>query len=341
MSKASEDTQVRHDFTVITVSVALICVTAATLVPLGVPLFSGRSYLQNSFIFIAMWFLFFVGHAAPSVWRARPEGSLLPHIWQNELGSEYRQRLILAGPTMVGVMLFTPSFSAFKSAMPLFAQFDWDLTFIWLDRAMHGADPWRILQPVFGYPIVTSLMSVLYHVWILLIYAGSVYFAVYQANADLRRRYFVSFLLCWAILGMGVASAFASYGPCFVGPMQGNPYFDEQMAYLRAANEIWPVMTIEVQDTLIAWHQSGDHGLGRGISAFPSMHVSLALLFFLAMRQVSPIAGWVFGVYFALIFLGSVHLGYHYAVDGYASIIGTVLIWVAVGWWFDRKSRRP
>lgn len=32
-----------------------------------------------------------------------------------------------------------------------------------------------------------------------------------------------------------------------------------------------------------------------------------------------------------LIFAGSVHLGWHYAVDGYASALSTAAIWIGVG----------
>jgi hypothetical protein len=61
------------------------------------------------------------------------------------------------------------------------------------------------------------------------------------------------------------------------------------------------------------------------------MHVSLAFLFFLAMRKVSRFAGLFFGLFTVIILIGSVHLAYHYAVDGYVSIVTTWLIWLASG----------
>lgn len=30
--------------------------------------------------------------------------------------------------------------------------------------------------------------------------------------------------------------------------------------------------------------------------------------------------------------IGSVHLGWHYAIDGYVSILAVIVIWKAVGW---------
>jgi len=68
------------------------------------------------------------------------------------------------------------------------------------------------------------------------------------------------------------------------------------------------------------------------------MHVSQALLFFLAMRRVSRGAGLLFGIFFIAILIGSVHLGYHYAVDGYVSIAVTGLIWALAGQYVRRRG---
>ena len=68
-----------------------------------------------------------------------------------------------------------------------------------------------------------------------------------------------------------------------------------------------------------------------GISAFPSMHNASAMLFALALSKCSRGLGYVFFAYVVVIFLGSVHLGWHYAIDGYAGIIIGYLGWVAAG----------
>jgi hypothetical protein len=41
--------------------------------------------------------------------------------------------------------------------------------------------------------------------------------------------------------------------------------------------------------------------------------------------------GVIFALYGVLILIGSVHLGWHYAIDGYASIIGVLVLWWAAG----------
>lgn len=97
-------------------------------------------------------------------------------------------------------------------------------------------------------------------------------------------------------------------------------------------------MSLQVQEILLSAYRSGARGLGMGISAFPSMHVSLAFLFFLVSRRLSFRLGWFALAYLGVIVLGSIHLGYHYAVDCYAAIIGTYLIWKATGWWDGRRK---
>jgi len=87
-----------------------------------------------------------------------------------------------------------------------------------------------------------------------------------------------------------------------------------------------------VQDNLRAWSDLRRYGVGGGISAMPSMHMSIVTLFVLAGWSVSRRWGLLATAFFVVIFLGSIHLGYHYAVDGYVSMALTTVIWVVSGW---------
>lgn len=289
-----------------------------------------QTYILNFNLYLAALFVALVIVLATALTRHRP-ASPIRFVAASFTPSGFSSQLVGGLPMLLALVIFLPVFGLMKSAIPLFSSYTWDDTWIQLDRVLHGTDPWRILQPVFGYPLVTSILAGSYHLWLLLIYAGGVGFCFFVGDRELRARFFITYFASWALLGNAMAIAFASVGPCFVGPMFGDHRFDEQMAYLRAANEHYPVMTLAVQQQLADWYTSGEAGLGRGISAMPSMHVSVAFLFFLAMRRISRVAGLLFGIFFVIIMIGSVHLAYHYAVDGYVSIAATWLIWLAAG----------
>ena len=80
------------------------------------------------------------------------------------------------------------------------------------------------------------------------------------------------------------------------------------------------------------------------ISAMPSVHVAIAVLFALAGREAGRVAGLVLTAYALVVLVGSVHLGWHYAVDGYFAALATGLSWVGCGAalrpWF-RVIRHP
>jgi hypothetical protein len=296
----------------------------------GINALAPQTYQLNFNLYLAALLAALILALAAVLARHRPV-SPIRFLASSFVSSGFAGQLVRGVPMLLALVIFLPVFGAMKSAIPLFSSYTWDDTWIALDRTLHGTDPWRILQPVLGHPLVTSILATFYHLWILLIYAGGVGFCFFVGDRQLRARFFIAYFASWALLGNALAIAFASVGPCFVGPMLGDPRFDEQMAYLRAANDHYPVMTLAVQQQLIEWYGSGSGGLGRGISAMPSMHVSIAFLFFLALRRISKLAGLLFGVFFVIIVIGSVHLAYHYAVDSYVSILGTWLIWIAAG----------
>ncbi|MEO1046970.1 MAG: phosphatase PAP2 family protein [Pseudomonadota bacterium] len=320
------------------IGLALMSLCIALLLNKGVPVSLGGLFSSGRIFFIfAVIFAFF-----DTVWsliQHRPDSPIAfykarysaPKLWSS----------ILAGLPFIAVAtIILPFFSEMKSAIPLFNDYTWDETFIQWDRALFfGYDAWQVLQPALGYPIVSASLAFLYHLWFLLLYPGVMYFAFARMDNDVRRQFFLSYLLSWSLIGGGLATWLASVGPCFLEPMTGNAHFNAQMAYLYAANEDIPIMVLPVQEMLLEWHETSQNGLGSGITAMPSMHCAIAFLYWLAVRRLHRGWGAAFGVFALIIWISSVHLAYHYAVDGLVSLAAIAAIWALserIIWFWDR-----
>lgn len=299
------------------------------------------SYADSLLLYLLGLVLMTIWIVGAMLYRARPE-SPIRFIAALAASGEWMRRFARGLPMLVALIVFMPAFSAIKSAIARFTTYSWDPTWIAADRAIHGTDAWRLLQPVLGFPIVTSMLSVVYFVWFFLVYSGSIYFCFLARDAELRARYFIAYIATWTVCGVCFAIAFASVGPCFVGALQGIHTFDAQMAYLNAANEHYPVLILQAERFILNAQINADHGLGAGISAMPSMHVAMAMLFALAIAPQSKLAKIGGFGFFVTTQIATVHLAAHYAVDGYVASIATLALWMIarpLARWVARGAR--
>lgn len=282
------------------------------------PTIQPRLVLEYVAVF-GLLFMCFTGIAA-SVLRLRAERSGVPEVLR-----PYCDREALA-TALIAVLLcafLAALFTTYKMAIPRLHPFAWDAMLMRLDQQLHGRDPWRLLQPVAGYRVVTAFLSVIYGpVWF---FAGAsmIGWMAWSRNRPLRRRFFLSYALLWIALGTVAAVLMSSAGPPYYSLVHGgeNPYA-ELMAYL---NERAPWV---VQTQLVLWkYQSGGVTLpGTGISAAPSLHVAQLALFAFFSWKVHPVVGRIMAVLTVLTLIATVHLGWHYAVDGYLGVIGAYLV---------------
>ncbi|MGF1610111.1 MAG: phosphatase PAP2 family protein [Kiloniellales bacterium] len=278
-----------------------------------------------------------LGYLLHLVVVVRPKALLLT------LGNDLRrllmpERLLAAGLVLSVLPIFISTFTSIKVLIPMVRPFDWDAAFMAWDLWLHGGrHPWEILQPLLGRPMVSQALNMIYHLWFFVLYGIVCWQALSRSNPLLRMQFFLSMLLAWALLGSLAATVFSSAGPCYFSQVTGLPDpFAPLMAYLQAANESHRIWALDVQDALWQGYQDGVIGPGLGISAMPSMHVGAVILSLLLGWRTHRVLGWALALFASLTFLGSVHLGWHYAIDGYAAVLGTLGIWYAVGWLLRR-----
>lgn len=336
---------VRRDLPVIAITLFMFQICAIVLATRGIS-YQPDSLILNAELYIWALGLLGVILLLKALLRNRP-ASPVGYLFQEYLGNPlFLERIIAGLPILAMQIALLPFFSAIKSAIPTFHFYNWDRTLIALDRQLFfGTDPWRILQPVLGFAPVTAALAVIYVAWLVLNYVGCAWFLYARISDVVRRQFFLCFALSWALIGGVMASAMASFGPAFIGPLTGNSHFIAQMSYLRSANMQIPIVSLNVQNLLLAHFNDSDTGLGSGISAMPSMHVAICMLFYLAVRAISPRHGRWFMAFLILIWVSSVHLAYHYAVDGLVSIVAVAILWIMSGsfirWWDNKTSSDP
>jgi hypothetical protein len=93
--------------------------------------------------------------------RARPLAAALAWLRDDFL----RQDRIWGGIIVFAMLpVFGWNFGFLQALLlPLLHKLDWDATFASWDSALHfGQQPWEWLQPVLGFPLATSIRSLIY-----------------------------------------------------------------------------------------------------------------------------------------------------------------------------------
>jgi hypothetical protein len=269
--------------------------------------------------------------AAVELWRARqlPRATAI---------LSFRRRY-LNPVTIIGVPLSALFFAhsalihdSWKGLLGVVTPYAWDARLAQVDVWLHGTDPWRLTHAVFGSARATWLIDWAYWLWYPFLWVAFAWTA-WTHRRRLRSRILVTWALSWILLGTVVAHGLASGGPVFYGHLVTGPDpFADLVARLQLIDATMPLHAIALQRGVWANTEAGGGAFWISMSAMPSLHVATPVIFALAWMKVSPWLGAAMWAAVAVTLLGSVHLGWHYAVDGYVSILTVVGIW----WLTDR-----
>ncbi len=264
----------------------------------------------------------------------------LPRIKDDFLGGWLNANYMLA--FLVPMLLlptFMSLFSSMKSAIHLVQPFYLDEFLMKADRFLHfGLDPWRITHGIFGTAFLSVMLNFVYNLWFFIMFSYVLWMIV-NVHFDRKRMQFLfAFVISWPLIGLLLAVFMSSAGPVYYGDIVGDhSIFGPLMDGLKAFDQeykdsVFGIFALNTQDMLWDDYLKNDTGIGSGISAMPSMHVAIAALLYFSGREVSKYIGYGMLIFLILIQIGSVHLGWHYALDGYLSILLVWLLWKFCGW---------
>jgi membrane-associated phospholipid phosphatase len=251
-------------------------------------------------------------------------------------------RLVNALPVVIAVLLCSKAMLDIKMNIPALHPFSWDETLMQFDRQLHGGyDAWQWLQPLLGHAPITFVINMAYNFWFLVMFGMWVYLGFRPTFCALRLQFFIAYAMAWVFGGALLAMMFSSAGPVYYGliGLSPDPYVP-LLDYLHATDETIPIWALDAQQML--WDgYTGERKTFLGISAFPSMHNAMTMLFALVGWRIHRTLGIWLTVYAAAVLLGSVHLAWHYAVDSYAGLLIGALSWWIAGRLVQWNMRLP
>lgn len=273
--------------------------------------------LLPELLLLPFWLIAAFGLAAVvtlvAIFRMMREGIEHPVTHCVSYLHDNRKLLLLVAFGMVLTGLNMIAFMWVKPLLNYLIPFRADPLLASVDRFIFGTDPWRLLVY-----LNTTPLAILYHRgWFALMIITLLVLLMQPASAQ-KSAVMLTYFLLWSVFGPVVHTLCPAGGPVFYAALgYGNSF-----SALAMEEE-----TREAARYLWRFYSDQTFGPGAGISAMPSLHIATMAWMVIAVSQFAK--RWTLPMMAAaiLIFLLSVSLGWHYAVDGMVGSAGAFAIW--------------
>lgn len=239
-------------------------------------------------------------------------------------------RLHNALAALLALLPVTLFFCIGKSMIPLLNEYRLDPLFAEADKITHfGRYPHEYLVPWIEKLELQHFFDDLYLCWFMIVYLVTEFATWGDPDQTRRMRYLWTYALCWIVIGTVAAIALASVGPMYFHDFYDAPSpYGDLLAHLRAAGDLKIFVIAEELLNMVKDERTINI---NAISAMPSLHVAMAAALCFYFRSVNR-AAWIFlSAFLIFMIMGSVYLGWHYAIDGYIGIAMAYGLWRASG----------
>jgi hypothetical protein len=189
---------------------------------------------------------------------------------------------------------------------------------------------------------LTRFFDAMYHSWFVPTTLGLCFVGL-CATPRTRCQYVTAYVAVWIVLGALLAYLFPAAGPAFyrdlVSPTGAAPFVAVHQQLMADGTSGGFLTSVFNQAYLLRNLNSPTLVVGGGISAVPSVHNAMAVLFAIVSFRIHRVLGLAMSAFAATIWVASVYLNWHYAVDGLAGGLGAMALWKLSGMIVDRLFR--
>jgi hypothetical protein len=246
--------------------------------------------------------------------------------------------LIMRATIFFGWYAMMLVFSPFKEMIGHITQFPLDRPIATFEHMLLGRDAWEYTHYLFGGAWPTFFLQMSYTAWFILMWLSVIFCIAKTDKLALRSHFMLAFLLTWILVGSLAANFLGSAGPCFYDQIFGGNRFaalNERLreidASLKTVAPNLGIASLQMQDWLWKAYSQKDNLFGGGISAMPSVHVAVATIMAQGGYGIGKSTGRAMTGYAVLVWIASVHLGWHYALDGVVGALMAIAIWKFAG----------